>query len=369
MATKFRRAGNWYIKTKDPATGSWISVACGPQATAVDAETIRKNYDAIELNAKHNTAIRGVQRSITEAFIEFRDIVLLRSNIGRTKAPNTLRRERVVVDNFQRYLTENNIRQNFETITEDIIQTYFDILSNGSPDGIQNVPKSAKTRREERRILSKFFDWAVSKHYCKSNPVLKIVNPKRDAKRPRFFSDDELKYIFEKSNQPYKNIFKFLYLTGIRVGELQNAQRWDYIEAKQLLLIRMMDGNKTKREETVPLNKSAIEILKSQLEWNMRFDTQDSKKFLFVNTLGTQLDNGNIYRALSRILNSKERKIANASPHTFRHTCASHLVIKGVSLYVVKEILRHASIKETEVYAHLSKEAIHDQIEKLSIIS
>ena len=365
VATKFKRGANWYIKTKDPATGSWTQVACGPQATAVDAETIRKNYDAIELNSKHHSAIRDVVRPMTEAIVDFRDNILLRSDIGRTKAANTLRRERVVISNFITYLTENKIRQEYDVISDDVIQKYFDVLSNGSADCKK---KSAKTRREERRILYKFFEWSIERNYTKHNPVTRIINPKRDAKRPRFFTEEELMYIFSKANQPFLNIFKFLYLTGLRVGELSNLVRSDYIEAKQLILLRVMDGNKTKREETVPLNKSAIEILKHQVEINAGFSTDESKIYWFVNSSGAKLDNENIYRALKRITDGKERKITSASPHTFRHTCASHLVIKGVSLYVVKEILRHSSIKETEVYSHLSKEVVRDAIEQLSVV-
>lgn len=59
-------------------------------------------------------------------------------------------------------------------------------------------------------------------------------------------------------------------------------------------------------------------------------------------------------------------KIHDASPHTFRHTFASHLVIVGVSIYVVKELLRHASVKETEIYAHLAKETTRSAVEKLN---
>jgi integrase len=61
--------------------------------------------------------------------------------------------------------------------------------------------------------------------------------------------------------------------------------------------------------------------------------------------------------------------IKNTKPHTFRHTFASHLVIMGVSIYVVKELLRHASVKETEVYAHLSRESTRTAVKKLSIAS
>jgi len=120
-----------------------------------------------------------------------------------------------------------------------------------------------------------------------------------------------------------------------------------------------MDCNKTKREETVPLNKDAMKILRQ------RKGAQEQSTYIFVNAEGNKPDNDNIYRNLKRIL--KSLNIFNASPHTFRHTCASHMVIKGVSIYVVKEILRHMSVKETEVYAHLSNQAVKNAVDVLSV--
>jgi integrase len=118
-----------------------------------------------------------------------------------------------------------------------------------------------------------------------------------------------------------------------------------------------MEGNKTKREEIVPLNISALRIIE------LRRGVNDSR-YIFTGLDGVKLRNSRIYNMLSSVL--KKHNITNASPHTFRHTCASHLVIKGVSLYVVRDILRHASIKETEIYAHLSKEAVATAIEHIS---
>jgi integrase/recombinase XerD len=191
-----------------------------------------------------------------------------------------------------------------------------------------------------------------------------IHNPKRETKPPRFFSEAELKAIFSESKPPYTDVFKFLYLTGLRIGELGNAEISHFINDTESLRIPVMEGNKTKRECMLPLNKDAISIIKRQAMYRAAFDTEDALRYIFLNAGGRKLDDANIYRNLSKVLS--KCKIINASPHTFRHTCASHLVIKGVSLYIVRDILRHASIRETEIYAHLSKEAVRGAIALLT---
>lgn len=355
MAIKFQRGKVWYVKYKDPS-GKWVPISCGKNATKEDAENIRKMYDAREFNNRHNATIKLVTRPLKEAMLDFQINILPRSLTGRTKAHNTIRREKVVIDNVLRWFEDRNISR-YDQVNGEILLKYFDYLEAEN--------KAPKTRREERRILKRFYEWSIKEHYTIIDPTTEIINPKRSPGRPRFFSESELKDIFETANMPYQGMFKFLYLTGLRVGELGNLEIRDFIEPSKMILIRIMDGNKTKREETVPLNDAAIRVLKEQLEYNKRFETEDVARYCFINNLGLQIDNNNVYRALSRIL--KNKKIKDASPHTFRHTCASHLVIKGVSLYIVKEILRHASIKETEVYAHLSKEAVSTAIQILSV--
>jgi site-specific recombinase XerD len=116
-------------------------------------------------------------------------------------------------------------------------------------------------------------------------------------------------------------------------------------------------GRNAKRVEHVPLNAGAIEILEAQRL------TGASESIVFLNEAGNRLDNDNIYRNLKRVLG--KLNIEGGHPHTFRHTFASHLVIKGVSLCIVKDLLRHKSIKETEIYAHLAPQSTATAVEML----
>lgn len=355
MATKFRRGKVWYVKYKD-IDGIWKNISCGKQANATDAEHVRKRYEGKELNELHNAPIRIVAPDLQKALEKFSADILPQSQTGRIKSIRGLKRERTVIDNFRKWTIENDVSS-----FEDSLAMVFDYFSH-----LESAGKAQQTRREERRLLRKFWSWCISQHYCRLNPVDKIPNPAKPKSRPRFFSEGELSLIFATAKSPWREIYQFLYLTGLRIGELGNLEWKDILEDQKLLIVRVLEGNKTKREDAVPLCDDAVRVVQWQKQWCAKMATDDSKRYVFTNCAGLKLDNDNIYRHLIR-QTLHPLGILDASPHTFRHTCASHLVIKGVSLYIVKEILRHASIKETEIYAHLSKEAVSTAMQRLSL--
>jgi site-specific recombinase XerD len=119
-----------------------------------------------------------------------------------------------------------------------------------------------------------------------------------------------------------------------------------------------MAGNKTKRETKLPANEQAIKIIEQQRK------THD-KPYVFINSNDAQYKPDHVRKYLLKIC--ADNNIKDATTHTLRHTCASHLVQAGVSLYVVKEILRHKSIRETEIYAHLADDTTRKAVDLLSI--
>lgn len=347
MATKFKRKGHWYIKYKD-VDGKWKNKSCGITAKQNEAEYLRKQYDAKELNNYHKAPVRLLNVEILDALKKFKEEILP----GEEKADSSIKREKAAVDNIISFVESKGI-------------TSFKEVSNSTMVEYMNERKrrgrAIKTRREERRLLRKFYKWTIKNNYCTVNPAEDLPLPKLIKKKPRYFSKDELSRIFAAAKEPYRTIFKFLYLTGLRIGELSNLKWPDFMENERHIIIRILDGNKNKREEIVHLNKDAYEIIMK------RKAASDSPVHIFLNAEGNKLDNDNIYRNLKSILD--KLTIKDASPHTFRHTCASHLVIRGVSIYTVKEILRHKSVKETEIYAHLSKQAVRNAVEILSLES
>jgi len=347
MATKFKAADGYYYVKYKAADGRWRSKFCGKAATASDAEAIRKTYDGQELNRRHSAAIRIVDVELYEQIKLYSEAELIR---GGTKSENTIKRYRGILETFESFLRLKGCRS-ISDATAGIVAEFFDHLAGKS--------RSASTLSLTRQVVTAFFAWGISRSFLHTNPADGIAKPKRSPSKPRFLTEDELRRIIGGATGPYPDVFRFLYLTGLRIGELCNLQWGDYVADPPHIIIRVMDRNKTKREEVVQLNADAVGIVES------RKAAGGDPHYIFVNAQGGPLDNANIYNALKTI--TKREKIRDVSPHTFRHTCASHLAIKGVSLYIIKEILRHASIKETEKYAHLSKEAVATAIQKLSI--
>lgn len=360
MASRFKKNGIWQIKYKD-TDRIWKSVSCGRSASATDAETIRQSYDAQELNRKHKMTVKLVKANLIEQLEKYRDDIIPLSGVRsmRPKSKKTIKRYQALINNFIEFCNERNIRD-YKEVSDDNAKDFLNHLIN--------LKRSASTITKHRQTLINFFDWSIRLNYCQEQPFSETANPKKVTNIPRFFSEEELSKIFANSKQPYKDIFKFLYLTGVRTGECGNAEIVHFDKKKKELYIPPIEGNKTKdlARCIAPVNKSACRIIENQKTFRDNFNTPDSKKYIFVNKDGNKLDNDNIYRACKVVLRRCE--IDNAKPHTFRHTCASHLVINGVSLYVVRDILRHASIRETEIYAHLSKEAVRGAIELLSVV-
>lgn len=358
MAYVVRRNKIWYIRYKD-AHNRWQYKSCGKSATRAEADFLSNQYSAQELNRHHNAPVRIIKTDLNSAFITFRDQVLLRSDLGIDKQDSSVRREKASVNNVIEYLQEHGINQ-FKQFDNEIILKYLEFR--------HFLETSAKTRKEELRLIRKFIKWAMKQHFLTNDPTDGIIAPKVPKGKPRFFTEKELQKIFTRAKEPYLSIYKFLYLTGLRSGELTNLEWRDYDEKNRILTIRIVSqdkknrtpGNKTKREETIPINDFAHQILMER-----KAVMGENQKFIFLNHAGNRLDNDNIYRNLMLIL-SKEN-IDNAKVHTFRHTFASHLVIAGVSIYKVKELLRHASIRETEIYSHLSKESTRNAVDILDM--
>lgn len=349
LATRFQRGGIWYIKYKDNS-GVWKNISCGAAATANDAEIIRKNYDSKELLNRHKIAVRRIETNLLEQLEVFKETEIPRSLTGRPRGRKSIVRNKAIVKNFK-FWCEEKKHKKYDDLTPAVMGDFFDSIAKLAPS----------TLKKYRAILIQFFKWSIARSYCEIVPMDDIRAPKIDQPPPRFFTESEIKKIDEAAQSPYKNIFRWLYLTGMRIGEVGNMEWMHYIEHLKSLKIPVMEGNKTKREGLIPINKAAQKILDEQrLLIN---EKDDSAKYIFVNPRGRKLDNENIYKVMKRIL--KDLKILDASPHTYRHTTASHLAIKGVSLYVIKEILRHKSIKETERYAHLSRDATRNAVEML----
>jgi len=211
--------------------------------------------------------------------------------------------------------------------------------------------------------IRSFFKFLHREGYIKSNPAKLVSNPKVSKLLPRFLSVDEVFSLVEKPEGigfiPVRDkaILELLYSSGLRVSELSGLNIEDLNIKESLIKIR----GKGKKERIVPVGSKAIDALKSYMIERMLLKSTD--KALFLNRMGTRLTD----RGVRRIVVKYARDLAmygKISPHTMRHTFASHLIQGGADLRVIQELLGHSSLSTTQKYTHLDITHLMDIYDK-----
>ena len=214
------------------------------------------------------------------------------------------------------------------------------------------------TVNHELTILHTFFEYAKKFGYTRKNPVEGITRYKVNKKIVRFFSEEEIKLILENCTERLYPIFLTLANTGMRKGELLNLEWPDIDFEARKIRIRIKDfwTPKTGEERDVPLNNQLCNFLKKL------YENKKEGRWVFSTTGGQQPRH--LREDLIRLC--KRLNIEKANLHTFRHTFASHLVMKGVDLPTVQKLLGHRDISTTMIYAHLAPNHLAGAVKKLS---
>ena len=213
------------------------------------------------------------------------------------------------------------------------------------------------------RTLKAAFNKAIAWNYIQANPFTKVKFPKISKSFPTFLSEDELLIIL--TNTPYqylKDIFTVGFYTGLRRGELINMQ-WSWIDffCNQINVKCTNDFlTKSKKERIVPM----CEKVKSVLVSRFNLGIHQPNEVVFCRIEGRKLHQETIskqFKDAVRKSNLNER----IHFHSLRHSFASLLVQRGVSLYVVKELLGHEDLATTQIYSHLQRQNLKDAVNLL----
>lgn len=230
-----------------------------------------------------------------------------------------------------------------------------------------NTEKYAR-RTIARRIssLRSFFKYMVRENIVEYNPFAKIKTPKLDKRLPVFleeFEINELLELPEKNNLGLRDqaVLEMLYATGCRVSELVGLtlERIDIGNRYALLLGK---GNK---ERIVPLGHTCCKALEAyyDVREELMAKYNASHDRVFVNSRGGALTDRSVRRILDKYI-SMLALHKNVSPHTIRHTFATHLLDHGADLRAVQELLGHANLSTTQIYTHVTTERIASVYEK-----
>jgi len=225
--------------------------------------------------------------------------------------------------------------------------------------GLLNEKQYSKaTIARKLATLRSFYKFLVKRNHIRSNPVMSIRTPKQEKKLPRFLEYEEVKRLL---NTPPVNtwlgardraILETLYSTGIRVSELVALNMDDIDFLGEVVHIR----GKGKKERIAPIGSSALQVIQHYMEYrNKRAQSNGNfdSKVLFVNKHGQRLSTRSVRRKMDKYLKMSGLDPA-ISPHTLRHSFATHMLNNGADLRSVQELLGHQSLSTTQIYTHLT---------------
>ena len=206
-----------------------------------------------------------------------------------------------------------------------------------------------------------FFKYLCYNRDIKSNPAISIVSPKLPKKLPKVLTVSEVDKILTQGLNPFENaIFELLYSAGIRVSELTGLDIKN-VDLNQKMIKVFGKGSK---ERIIPINNKCVEILKKYLKQRELISLKfNSKSNLFLDEKGKPISRQKVYKIIKKQGEAIDKKI---SPHTIRHSFATHLLERGADLRVVQELLGHASIVTTQIYTHISKNTLRDVYFKIN---
>ncbi len=226
---------------------------------------------------------------------------------------------------------------------------------------------SRKSIARKMSAIRTFLRFLISRDYLDSNPAELISSPKLEKKLPRILNESMIDTIIEVSNDKTPQgirdslIIELIYATGMRVSELVGLDIKDLnLQSKEIKVLGK--GNK---ERLVPIYEGLIINIKNYLREsrNILLGNRKDNGALILNKIGTRLSTTGVRRIFKKHLKTVELSYG-ISPHSLRHSFATHLLEGGADLRTVQEILGHVDLSSTQIYTHLSKgrlKKIHSQ--------
>jgi integrase/recombinase XerC len=225
---------------------------------------------------------------------------------------------------------------------------------------------SAATMARKIATLRSFYKWAERRGVAPTNPMTAIRTPKQGKRLPKAITIEQIeKLLVTPSDRDVlgmrdRAMLETLYSTGIRVSELVDLNVDDLDDAGEAMKVR----GKGKRERIVPLGAHALAAIRkymSLVRGDQRFSAlwgpTGAGKPLFMNKHGSRLSSRSVRRKLDKYLKAAGLD-PTISPHTLRHSFATHLLENGADLRSVQELLGHQSLSTTQVYTHLTAQRL-----------
>jgi len=234
-------------------------------------------------------------------------------------------------------------------VTADDIRRFLGFLRD------QEYSKSTTARK--LATLRSFYKFCLRRSYLSANPVTTIRTPKQEKRLPKCLEVEQIEKLLRTPDGTTllgardKAMLETMYSTGIRVSELVDLNQGDVDFVGESLRIK----GKGKKQRVAPIGKTALDSIRHYLD--LRGTDPRSNGFdqqaLFINKHGQRLSTRSVRRKLDKYLVEAGLDMS-ISPHTLRHTFATHMLNNGADLRSLQELLGHQSISTTQIYTHLT---------------
>ncbi|MBU2940320.1 site-specific tyrosine recombinase XerD [Lacinutrix sp. C3R15] len=269
--------------------------------------------------------------------------------IERGLSQNSIDNYALDVNKLLTYLENHKIQESPLTITAEIIQQF-----------IYEIAKQVNARSQSRIIsgLRSFFNYLVFEDYIKTNPLELIEAPKIGRKLPDTLSEKDINSLItaidlsKPQGERNRAILETLYSCGLRVSELVSLKISDLFFDEGFIKVTGK-GNKQRFVPIVPETQKIINIYKNQVRVHTPIK-EEFQDILFLNRRGKQLTRAMIFTIIKQLAIKIDLN-KNISPHTFRHSFATHLLENGADLRAIQLMLGHENITTTEIYMHVDK--------------
>lgn len=273
----------------------------------------------------------------------------------KVKSLNTVKSYSSDLENYLYYLSEKLYITNVENITTDDIKKYLVYL--------KKLGYNASSSSRALSAIKSFHKFLFLERRTKLNPAINLTSPKLDKKLPTVLSIDEVLSLLStiEIKTPYdlrnQAMIELVYATGLRVSELCNLKLTNlHLTNKMISTI-----GKGSKERLVPINDYASKILRQYLleaRPKLVIPSKD-QGYVFLNNQGTPISRQSFFLLL-KDLAKKAGITKDVSPHTLRHSFATHLLEAGTDLRLIQEMLGHEDISTTQVYTHLSNQRLKE---------
>ena len=273
--------------------------------------------------------------------------------IDKHYSHNTIEAYKKDLDKFKEF----NGNMTLLNINKDTIKSYLKYLHE------QHMNERSIARNISS--LKSFYKYLIINKIVKQNPLECISSPKLGKKLPNTLSEEEINQLLNIKlidNYSFRNkaMLELMYATGLRVSELVNLKVYD-VNLEEALVKTMGKGSK---ERIIPIGDYALNALKIYInDYRSTLFKREVNDYLFLNNHGKPMTRQGFFKIIKKLALEQGIK-KDFSPHTLRHSFATHLLSHGADLRIIQELLGHSDVSTTQIYTHMSNEQLEDTFKK-----